>query len=92
MEIKVIRLGTTIKRLRKAQKLTLTELARRSGIQMATLSRLENNKMAGTLNCHIELARALGMKLSEFFEEYEKDRMSKSERHFLVNISSHNFN
>lgn len=89
----MMRLGNTIRRLRKAQKLTLTELAKRSGIQMATLSRLENNKMVGTLSCHIELARALGMKLSEFLGEYEKDRISKSERLFLVNnIASHNLN
>ena len=41
----MIRLGKTIKRLRKARKLSLTEIARLSGIQLATLSRIENNKM-----------------------------------------------
>lgn len=90
----MVRLGNTIKRLRKEKNLNMTDLARLSGIQLATLSRIENNKMIGSLSCHIELARALGIKLSEFFEEYEKDRtpIKNAERGFFTDLVSSNFN
>ena len=88
----MIRLGKTIKRLRKARKLSLTDVARLSGIQLATLSRIENNKMVGSLSCHLELAKTLGMKLSEFFEEYEKDRTGVSETERQLLMTSRNFN
>lgn len=90
----MIRLGNTIKRLRKAKNLTLTDIARLSGIQLATLSRIENNKMVGSLSCHLELSKALGMKLSEFFDEYEKDRMNANnvERNFLLSAVSRSLN
>ncbi len=42
-------IGTKMHALRKAKKLTLTDLARKSGIQLATLSRIENLKMVGTI-------------------------------------------
>ena len=65
--------GNTIKKLRKTKNLTLSDISKQSGIQLATLSRIENNKMTGSLKNHLRLAKALGLKLSELFEEYEKD-------------------
>jgi transcriptional regulator with XRE-family HTH domain len=70
-----MKFGSTIKKLRKAKKLTLSDVSRESGIQMATLSRIENNKMTGSVNNHFGLAKALGLKLSELFKEFEKDNI-----------------
>ena len=53
-------IGQRIKQLREAQKMTLTELSEKSGVQLATLSRMENMKMTGTLESHIAIAQTLG--------------------------------
>ena len=66
-------LGNTIRRLRVARNWTLAELSDKTGIQPATLSRMENNKMVGSLDAFNALAEAFKMKLSELFQECEKD-------------------
>jgi transcriptional regulator with XRE-family HTH domain len=66
-------LGQTIRRLRKERKLSLGELSKRSGVQLATLSRIENGVMAGTLRSYLRIAGVYDMKLSELFLEAEKD-------------------
>lgn len=66
-------LGNTIRRLRTERGLTLIELSDKTGIQPATLSRMENNKMVGSLDAFNALAEAFKMKLSELFQECEKD-------------------
>ena len=38
-----IRIGTKIKSLRKKKNLTLTDISRLTGVQLATLSRIEND-------------------------------------------------
>ena len=43
-------IGEIIHRLRKEKKMTLVELAEKSGVALATLSRIENGRMTGTLN------------------------------------------
>ncbi|MBF0523403.1 MAG: helix-turn-helix transcriptional regulator [Candidatus Omnitrophica bacterium] len=40
----MIRFGNTIKRLRKAKNLTLTDISKASGIPLATLRRIESGK------------------------------------------------
>jgi transcriptional regulator with XRE-family HTH domain len=72
-------LGNTIRRLRVERNMTLAELSDKTGIQMATLSRMENNKMTGTLDAFNAIAEAFGMKLSELFQEYEKDQFESDE-------------
>ena len=42
-------IGKRVKELRKARNMSLSELAKLSGVQIATLSRIENLKMIGTL-------------------------------------------
>jgi transcriptional regulator with XRE-family HTH domain len=49
-------LGKRIKELRKSKKMTLVEIAKKTGIDQATLSRMENGKMTGTLDSHMRLA------------------------------------
>jgi transcriptional regulator with XRE-family HTH domain len=58
-------IGKKIRSLRKKRGMTLAQLADKSTVALATLSRIENNKMTGTLESHINIARALGVSLSE---------------------------
>jgi len=60
-------IGKKLKELRKTQKMSLTELSERSGIQIATLSRIENLKMIGTLESHMSIAKALGISLNTLY-------------------------
>lgn len=65
-------IGTKMHALRKAKKMSLTELAEHSGVQLATLSRIENMKMVGTLESHINIAKALGVDVTELYRDIEK--------------------
>ncbi len=67
-------IGRTIRRLRTERNWTLKVLSDRTGIQPATLSRMENNKMIGTLDAFNALSEAFKMKLSKLFQECEKDQ------------------
>lgn len=62
-------IGRILKKLRKSQKLTLIELSKKSGVQVATLSRIENEKMVGTLESHLSIAKALGIDLTKLYKE-----------------------
>lgn len=76
-------IGEKIKQLRTQQKMTLKELANKSKVALATLSRMENNKMTGTLECHNSIARALGITLTELYSEIITEEKK-------VEIHSHN--
>ncbi|OGX27493.1 MAG: hypothetical protein A3D10_04170 [Omnitrophica WOR_2 bacterium RIFCSPHIGHO2_02_FULL_48_11] len=65
-------IGQRIKQLREAQKMTLTELSEKSGVQLATLSRMENMKMTGTLESHIAIAQTLGIELTQLYRDLDK--------------------
>ncbi len=62
-------LGTRIQFLRKQRKITLVEMAKKTGIDQATLSRIENEKMVGTLDSHMRIAQMLGLRLPELYEQ-----------------------
>lgn len=64
-----MRIGKRIKELRRQRKMKLIDLAEQTGIQIATLSRMEHDKMTGTLASHIKLASALGVKLTDLYED-----------------------
>jgi transcriptional regulator with XRE-family HTH domain len=61
-------LGKTIHALRKENKMTLLELADKSGVALATLSRMENGKMTGTLESHMKICEALGVSLPDLYK------------------------
>lgn len=67
-------IGARLRVLRKAQKVTLVELAKGSGVDAATISRIETGKMSGTLQSHLRLATALGVKLTELYMGIEEAR------------------
>lgn len=60
-------IGKTLKELRKAAGMSLTELADKSRVQIATLSRIEHMKMTGTLESHMNIARALGVDITRLY-------------------------
>ena len=61
-------LGDRIRSLRKSKHLTLVDIAKNTGIDQATLSRIENGKMTGTLDSHRRIAEALGIRLTELYD------------------------
>src|SRR5277367_6251365 len=61
-------IGEKLHALRKAKRISLTELSEKSGVQMATLSRIENKKMVGTLESHMAIAKALGIDITELYK------------------------
>jgi len=60
-------LGERIRGLRKDKGVTLVELANRTGVAQATLSRIETGTMTGTLESHEKIAEALGIGLAELY-------------------------
>ncbi len=66
-------IGKRIQELRKVKGMSLTELAEKSGVQIATLSRLENMKMSGTLESHMNIARALGVDITQLYSAIIKE-------------------
>ena len=66
--------GSRLRALRAAQRVTLVELAAASGVDAATISRIETGKMVGTLESHIKLATALGSKLTDLYAGIEAER------------------
>lgn len=74
-------LGERIREIRKKRSMSLTELAQKSGVQMATLSRMENAKMTGTLESHIAIARALGVDISQLYKDLDRPQPPPSSSH-----------
>ncbi len=62
-------IGEKIHQLRKKNNISLVELSSMSGVQVATLSRIENKKMVGTLESHINIAKALGIDVTELYQD-----------------------
>jgi transcriptional regulator with XRE-family HTH domain len=66
-------IGNKLHAIRKSKKMSLTELSQQSGVQLATLSRIENMKMVGTLESHINIAKALGVDVTELYKDIDKE-------------------
>lgn len=62
-------IGDRVRALRKEQRVTLDELAQRSGLALETLSRLENGKIAGTFRTHQKIAQALGVQVTDLYKK-----------------------
>ena len=65
-------LGATIRRLRKEKRLTLLQLSHKSGVAIATLSRMETGTMTGRVESHIKICEALGITLPELYKDFSK--------------------
>jgi len=68
-----MKIGNTIKRLRKKKVMTLKDMSKVIGVDVATLSRIENDKMDGSLNAYMLIAGGLDLRLSELFAAIEVD-------------------
>ncbi len=68
-----MQIGQKIRDLRKEKNITLDELSRKSNVALATLSRMENDKMRGTIKSHLSICKALGVSISELYREFEAD-------------------
>ena len=60
-------LGRRIRQLRQGRGWSLEELSKHSGVALSSLSRIETGKMTGTLESHVQIARALAVRLSEIY-------------------------
>ena len=65
-------LGSRIRALRKEHGLSLEELAQKSSVALATLSRLENGKGSGTFRTHRKIADALGLAITELYKGFDQ--------------------
>lgn len=71
-------IGQRLRAIRKAQKVRLMQLAKASGVDAATISRIETGQMPGTLESHMKLARALGVKLTALYEGLEEEQAKRA--------------
>lgn len=71
-----MQVGEIIHKMRKEKKMTLVELSEQSKVALATLSRMENGKMTGTLDSHMRICDALGITLPEFYKNLYPDKKS----------------
>jgi len=69
-----MKIGHIIKRIRKEKKMTLQELSDQSGVSLATLSRIENERMTGTIDSHQRICKALDIGLPELYSELEESK------------------
>lgn len=60
-------IGQKIRQIRKAKKLTLVEIAEKTNVAQATLSRIETGAMIGTVESHQKIADVLGVSLAELY-------------------------
>lgn len=67
-------LGTQLRTLRQANRLTIVDLARAAGMDGATISRIESGRMLGTVVSHVKLAAALGVPLAQLYADLEPIR------------------
>jgi transcriptional regulator with XRE-family HTH domain len=64
-------LGTALRDLRKAHRLTLADVAERANISRGMLSKIETGQAATSLDTLSRLAQALGISLATLFRNYE---------------------
>ena len=62
------RIGLRIRALRKERHLSLEQLSEKSGVALATLSRIENGKGSGTFKTHQRISDAFGLSLPDLYK------------------------
>lgn len=76
-------IGKRIRQLRKTRGLTLLQVSKKSGVALATLSRIETGKMTGTLESHMNIAKSFGMTLPEFYSQVSEAASAKNEKDYV---------
>ncbi|MBE0597222.1 MAG: helix-turn-helix transcriptional regulator [Desulfuromonadales bacterium] len=67
-------IGSKIKALRKARKLTLQDVARETGFSPALISQIENNNVSPPIATLSKIARFFDVRMGHFFEIEEIER------------------
>jgi len=86
-----LKVGEKIKTLREKKKLSLPELAERSGFSSAVLSQIENHMISPPLGTIIKIAKALEVEPGYFFKEKPKSSyviVRKDERAAISRVAS----
>ena len=73
-------LGSALKGIRSEQGLTLAEVARKTGIAVSTLSKVENGKLSLNYERLIQISRGLQVDITRLFEEKEMPRVLVARR------------
>lgn len=71
-------LGEKIRTIRKQRGLSLEQVSAKSGVALATLSRIENGKGSGTFRTHRKIAEAFGLPLTEFYRDLQSEEAEAS--------------
>ena len=66
-------IGSRIKKLRLARKLTLQAVAKETGFSTALISQIENNNVSPPIATLSKIAKFFDIKLAQFFTESEED-------------------
>jgi transcriptional regulator with XRE-family HTH domain len=69
-----VAIGREVRALRKAQGVTVAELAGATGISLGMLSKIENGATSPSLTTLQALGRALGVPVTDFFRRFEEER------------------
>jgi len=64
-------LGSTLRELRNADRLTLAEVAAQAGLSRGMLSKIENGQASASLESLSRIAKALGVSLAHLFRHYD---------------------
>ena len=81
-------LGERIRSIRKAKRLTIVEVAKSTDIDQATLSRIENGKMTGTLDSHRRIAEVLGLRLPELYDTVMRQLAESKDKKVLQKLET----
>lgn len=73
-EVDSLCLGAKIRKLRQRRNLTLREVSELSGLSKSLLSQIENEASAPPIPTLIRIAKALGAKIGDFFQETMEDQ------------------
>ena len=90
-------LGQRLRHFRKQRKLTLVQLAKAAKTSPSVLSRMERGQMPGTLDCHVRLCHALGIRIAELYAglevdvSYAAEYSEASDAHAILATGVHRF-
>ncbi len=90
-ETTLAKVGERIKKVREEKKLSLTDLAEKTGYSSALLSQIENHLLSPSLGTLIQIANALEVPLSKIFGEKKGHSYSivrKNERKLISRFAS----
>ncbi|MBN2706136.1 MAG: cupin domain-containing protein [Deltaproteobacteria bacterium] len=86
-----VKVGEKIKSLRQKAKISLQELAEKSGYSTAVLSQIENHLVSPSLGVLVHLAKAMGVSIGTFFGQHETEPFTlirKGEEHIVSRFAS----